>query len=251
MKSCEKCRKRGLFRKTGKWIKINGLERREMICRCGNVQLEEAPQNTVVFPKILYIDIETSTMKLEIETFDLKLRSDRLDWRDIVKSFYIISWAAAWVGDGEARIISDAVTPAEAKRRDDKRCLKKLWELIDQKADYVVGHNSKNFDIKKLETRFFLNHMGTPSKYKQRDTLQIAKKRFRNESNALAYWSKLLGGNPKDHMIKDDWLEVNKGNEKIIRKMLKYNKGDVREGVNILRQFVEYIESNGQTKVFP
>jgi hypothetical protein len=242
-----------VWRKQFRWVNDDdGFERKEMQCRCGHWQMEEPPQDIKVPARILYFDIETAPFKLETQRFDLKLKSGYLDWHDITKPFFIISWAAAWVTDEEPRIMSDAVTGWEAKRRKDKRCIQGLWDLIND-ADYVVGHNSKAFDVKKVETRFFLNGLRTPCEFKQRDTLTMARQRFKSESNALAYWSWLLGGNPKDHMVWDDWLEVVKGNQRVINKMRKYNKGDVHEGINILKQFVEYIESNGshRAKVFP
>ncbi len=215
-----------------------------MICRCGHVQLEESPIEMVVPPKVLYFDIETSTSEMKVDVFSMRVRSGWLDWHDIAKPFYVICWSAAWVDDKPLKVMSDAVTPNEARKRKDKRCLQGLWDLIDG-ADYVVGHNSKGFDVKMINTRFMLNHMGMPSDFKQVDTLTLARARFRPESQALAYWSRLLGGNPKDHMVREDWEECNKGNPKAINKMRKYNKGDVREGINVLRKFVEHIESNG------
>ena len=249
LKNCENCRKKNLFRKTGRFVTVGGLQRREMVCRCGWIQLEEAPQEEVIPPKVLYFDIETSLIEMKVQTFDLRVRSGWLDWHEIEKSFYIISWAAAWVNDKPIKILSGAVTGEEAKERNDGRMLQGLWKLMEA-ADYVVGHNSKSFDVKKVETRFMLNHMPAPAEFRQVDTLQIAKKRFRSESNALAYWSKLFGGNPKDHMVREDWIAVNEGCQKTINKMRKYNKGDVREGVNDLLNFMRYIESNGYSKLF-
>lgn len=228
------------------------FERREMICRCGNVQLEEPPQEVKIAPKILYFDIETAPFRMTLERFDLKLRTGWLDWHNIEKPFFIISWAAAWVNfDGRAeRVMSGAVTGYEAKRRSDKRHLKILWELIDQ-ADYVVGHNLKAFDIKKLETRFLLNNLNAPAEFAARDTLTMAKKRFKPESQAMDYWNQLLGGQRKDDMTFEDWIQVTKGNQKIINKMVKYNRGDIVAGIFLLKKFVRYVESNSKMKVFP
>lgn len=236
---CENCRKVRTWRKSAYWTG----NRRWWLCRCGHWQLGYAPIADVVPPKILYLDIETSLIEMKVQVFDMRVRSGWLDWHDITQPFYVISWAAAWLQD-DIRVMSDAVTATEALKRDDKRCLTRLWNLIDS-ADYVVGHNSKSFDVKKIETRFLLNRMGTPTEFKQFDTLTKAKQRLKPESQALDYWARLLGGNKKDHMIREDWQEVNKGNQRIINKMRHYNKGDVREGVHILKEFKQYFESNG------
>lgn len=224
--------------------------RRWWHCRnCDHWQLELPAQGLRIPPKVLYYDIETALVKMEIDVFDMRVRSGWLDWHNITRPFYVISWAAAWVDDKTPRLYSDAVTGYEAKRRKDKRCLQGLWDLIDQ-ADYVVGHNVKAFDHKKIETRFLLNNMGRPSDCAAVDTLTLAKKYFKPESQALDYWQTLFGGQNKDHMVREDWEEVNKGNQKIINKMHKYNRGDVQAGINLLHKFVNYIESNGGKKVF-
>lgn len=249
MGTCEDCGKRNLFRKTGKWITIDGKQRRQMQCRCGHIQLELPPVEAKIPPKVLYFDIETSTSRMVLDVFSMRVKTGWLDWHDIEKPFYVICWSAAWVTDKAPVILSDAVTGYEAKRRKDKRCLQGLWDLMDS-ADYVVGHNSIGFDVKMVNTRFLLNGMGTPQDFRQVDTYRIARTRFRPESQALAYWSKLLGGNPKDKMCREDWDECNLGNEKAIKKMLHYNKGDVREGVNVLKKMLAHIEGNGRQTVF-
>lgn len=222
-----------------------------MTCRCGHKQFEEKPQEIKVPPKVLYFDIETAPYKMTYEGFELRVRSGWLDWHNIDKPFFIISWAAAWVNfEGKEKIVSGAVTGTEAKRRTDKRHLWELWELVNN-ADYVVGHNSNLFDIKKMETRLILNNMPQPAEYAKRDTLQIVKRRFKAESNAMDYWCKLFKAEQKEHMVKEDWLEVTKGNQKIIDKMVHYNRGDVRRGIVLLKKIVKYIESNSKVKVFP
>lgn len=223
-----------------------------MICgRCGHKQLEEPPQGKdIVSPKVLYFDIETAPFKMTVERFDLKIKNGWLDWHNIDKPFFIISWAAAWVTDKPPKVITGAVTGYEAKRRSDKRHLKKLWGLLD-KADYVVGHNAKSFDIKKVETRFLLNNIPCPSTFAIRDTLTMAKSRFKPESQAMDYWCQLLGMQRKDEMSFEDWLGVTRGCQKTINKMVHYNKGDVQAGIDVLKRFMQYIESTGRKMIFP
>jgi len=211
-------------------------------CRyCENWQLEQPPQGLRIPPKILYLDVETSLIEMNIKVFDMRVRSGWLDWHDITKPFYIISWAAAWVDDKPIKVFSGAVTGKEAKARKDKRMLARLWEMMDQ-ATHICGHNVKGFDTKKIETRFLLNDMGAPFQFKQVDTLSIVKKYFKPESQSLDYWMRLLGGRQKDHMVRIDWEEVDKGNEKTIRKMQRYNKGDVVSGIQLLKKLMKYIK---------
>jgi len=246
MQNCYECGKARMWSPSAYWED----NRRWWNCRnCSHWQLELPPQGLQIPPKILYFDIETSLVEMKIDVFDMRVRSGWLDWHDINKSFYVISWAAAWVDDNKPRVHSDAVTGYEAKRRKDKRCLQGLWDMLDL-ADYVVGHNSKAFDHKKVETRFILNRMGRPADFAAKDTLQMARKYFKPESQALDYWARMFGLQQKDHMTREDWVAVNKGDQKTINKMHKYNRGDVEAGIMLLKEFVSYIESNGSAKVF-
>ena len=218
------------------------MERRCL--NCNNVQLEPPQQGLNGKKSVLYLDIEKSTTRMTVDVFQMKQKSEWLDWHDITDPFYVICWSAGWVDDGEIRLYSGCVTGEEAIRRDDKRHLQKLWDLMN-KADYVTGHNSKSADVKWLETRFLLNDMTAPQDFRHFDTLAFAKRRFKAESNALDYWARLLGCKPKLDMVRDDWLKCNEGHEPTLRKMLRYNKGDVREGIRVLKRFVAYAESSG------
>ena len=93
--------------------------------------------------------------------------------------------------------------------------------------------------------------MGAPSEYKKRDTLSMAKKHFKAESNALDYWMRLIKGQQKEHMVREDWEAVNNGDQKTINKMEKYNRGDVVSGMQLLKTFMEHIESSGCKRLFP
>jgi hypothetical protein len=250
MLTCTNCHKKGLFRKPVRWIKIDNLLRREMTCRCGHKQLEEAPQEIKIPPRILYIDIETSKVEFKVRQFDRQVRSGWLDWHDITKPFCIICWSAAWVTDRAPRVMSGALTACETKHRQDKRHLKILWDLLDN-ADYVVGHNVKGFDLGKIEARFILNDMLAPEEYKVRDTLTMAKSRFKHESNALDYWMQQFNDLRKDKMRGEDWDRVDAGDQRAINKMVHYNRGDVRAGISLLKRFVVYVESGSNKKVFP
>ena len=241
MQNCYECGKKGMWQASLYW---EG-ERRWWHCRnCDHWQLEVPAQGLRLPPKVLYFDIETSLTEMQVSVFDMRVRSGWLDWHEITNPFYIICWTAAWVNDKPLRLHSGAVTGWEARRRCDKRHLRGLWELLDL-ADYVVGHNSKAFDIKKTATRFLLNGFPEPSLFKQIDTWTEAKKRFKPESQALDYWARLLGSLRKDEMRREDWRAINRGDEKTIRKMLKYNRGDILAGIEIFKKFRAYIESSG------
>jgi len=142
----------------------------------------------------------------------------------------------------ETQIHSGAVTGLQARKANDKQCLKGLWELIDD-ADIVAGHNAAAFDLKRINTRFLLNGYHKPRDYRVIDTLRVARSKFAFPSNSLEAISGYLGLNPKADMNLSDWLAiVERGDEKIIDKMQKYNIGDVREGKKVLGRFLPWVQ---------
>lgn len=171
--------------------------------------------------KILFFDIETSLSIFTAFHTGMQYLGDA----NILQDYYIISWAAKWMGENE--VYSDVLTPREAKKANDKRVLKELWKLLDE-ADIVVAHNGDEFDIKKLNTRFILNGMDLPRPSKSIDTLKVARKTFSFSSNKLDYLCKLFGLEGKtEHTGYQLWLDCLKGDKKALELMDKYNRNDV------------------------
>lgn len=235
-----------------KWVDWNTGAR---IWKCRNhpkgepyYQAEEPAQGLPVPPKILYLDIETSLMKAYI--YDLYDEGNKRITRDMIDSRrFVINWAAAWVqpikyviGGG---IMSEVVTPREARQQDDHRILKRLFDLMDE-SDYVVGHNAKGFDIKILKWRFLKHGMGYPAESKYIDTLTMARE-TKPETRGLEDLSVQLGGRPKRGLRKTEWRQiVETGDEALLHKADNYCRGDVREGVRVLRHFTLAKEQSGK-----
>ena len=207
--------------------------------RCGNVQEEIAPFVPVEYrtiANILYLDIEVS--KSMVFSYGLSVPSGYINPDDLYKDFYIISWAASYVG--KDNVWSDCVTTKEAKKWSDKRILPRLRELMDS-ADILAGHNIDKFDLRKLNARFLLNGLEPITGKKTLDTLKIARSKFAFESNRLDYISQKLGLRPKDDIRNSDWLKiVTTGDEKTLKKVLKYNKGDVVNGNGVLEKLMKF-----------
>lgn len=175
-------------------------------------------------PKILFIDIETSPMLASVwDIWDqnVPLNMIERDWN-------VISFAAKWAH--KKTIIQ--MDQRNAKNiQDDKKLLQGIWNLLDE-ADIVVGQNSNQFDIKKLNARFILNGMQPPSSYRKIDTKLLAQRFFKFTSNKLEYLSDKL--NKKYKKLKHEkfsgfslWTECLKGNKRAWQEMSKYNKYDV------------------------
>jgi len=250
LKNCRECGKGyRLFRKTDK-IDSKGRQVRQCT-NCGTEQSEETPPLGQYFnyPKrVFYYDIETSMMTLELETFQLKQYSKWLPWESIKSPPFMICWAGVWIENGKmGKVIGKSVTKTGAKRGNDKACVKALRDEMDR-ADYIVGHNSKAFDTKKSHLRFILNNIQAPDlTVKQQDTIALAKKYFKNDSNALGYWLHVFGDGAKDRMTKDDWHKCKAGDQRTLDKMLKYCKKDVKKGAGLLKRFDDYLAGGGIT----
>lgn len=175
-------------------------------------------------PKILFIDIETSPIIAHVwRLFDqnVGLNQIEMDWS-------ILSFCAKWKGEDEI-IYMD--TRHQDDINDDTTLLDSLWRLLNE-ADFVVGQNSKRFDVKKINARFVLNGLPKPSTFRQIDTLEIAKRQFGFTSNKLEYmtdklctvYKKLKHGKFPGHLL---WAECMKGNMEAWDEMEEYNVNDV------------------------
>ena len=186
-------------------------------------------------PRILLLDIETAPIYGAV----WRLFKQNVGLNQIQKEWYMLSYCAKWYGE-------DAVS-YEDKRdswadETDFSLLESLWSLLD-KADFIIAHNGKGFDIRKINSRFILNGMKPPSAYRVIDTLEIAKNRFGFTSNKLEWLTdKLCTQYKKNKHGKfpgfDLWSECLKGNIEAWEEMEEYNIYDVlslEELYNILR----------------
>lgn len=122
----------------------------------------------------------------------------------------------------------------------DRELLVKFREVALQ-ADELVAQNGDRFDVKWLNTRTLLNGLDPLPIWKTIDTLAIAKKRFYFNSNGQDYLGKLLCGQGKDKMELQDWIDIVEYNDqKAMRKMVKYCKGDVENLEKIYHLLEKY-----------
>ena len=214
--------------------------------RCGHVQEEVRPFVPLykrARANILYIDLEVS--KSRVYNYGLRVPSTYMRPDDLDKPYFIICWSASYVGS--QTIWSECVTPEEVLEwtngddvTPDKRILGRLQELMAS-ADIVAGHNVDRFDIRRANARFKLTGLEPVIGKKSHDTLKIARSKFNFESNSLDYISQILGFRPKDDISNNDWLAiVRRGDEKTLKKVNKYCKGDVRNGKAVLEDLMRY-----------
>lgn len=166
-------------------------------------------------------------MLLSGAAYDLKLYSKRInpDWVQRGK------WmpCAAWKWLGQKRVCSASVLddPARfAKDYSDDYVVTKALHDVIQQASVIVGHNVDAFDLKEINARCIAHGLDPLPKALTVDTLKLARSRFRFPSNDLrnlARFLKLNTSKGKSPM----WDLVSSGDEKEIKRCIKYNKADV------------------------
>ena len=172
-------------------------------------------------PKVLLLDIETSQM--EGKFWDLKING-YIPHHRITKPSFVICYSAEWLfQDG---MMNDRVTSQEAIMRDDKRVLQSAWDLLDM-ADIVIGHNVKKFDVKKLNSRFFIHKMLPPRPYKMIDTLVESRKAFAHASHKLDFISQLISNKKKIKTDIELWDDCEAGDFDRLVEMQTYCDEDV------------------------
>jgi hypothetical protein len=177
----------------------------------------------------LFFDIETSPNIVFSWSVGYKLR---IDYANIIKERAIICICWKWEGDKK-------VSSLTWNEGDDKEMLTSFAKVIDS-ADEVIGHNSDNFDLKWLRTRFVLHGIPASPNIRGVDTLKLARRGFRFNSNRLDYIGEFLGFGGKIKTEYNLWKSIVLDNDvKSLEKMVRYCKRDVQ----LLEQVYQKIES--------
>lgn len=176
--------------------------------------------------KILFWDVETTTLDLKISTYGLKNYTKYFNHKDITRDWTMLG--AAWAfNDEPVRCIS----VSSKDPLNDYQVIVTLHAILSQ-ADIIVAHNGDRFDIKKFNARaIFYDLEPIIHKFHTYDTLKVAKRVFAFTSNSLSY----LGSHLKLDVEKEespDWNKILEGCPQELSYMRHYNKVDVE----VLRQ---------------
>jgi hypothetical protein len=171
--------------------------------------------------KILYLDLETSPNK----AFTWG------KWQQDVPAFqsewYMLGFCAKWSGGKTISRVLPDYKSYKPGSEDDTAMVAELWSLMDE-ADVIIAHNGNSFDCKMANVRFLINGMPPPSPYQTVDTLKVARKHFRFNSNKLDDLGKTLKiGRKVQHSGFSLWVGCMDGDAKAWSTMRKYNKQDV------------------------
>ncbi len=168
-------------------------------------------------PKILLFDIETSPSLGYVWTlFETNVIKVKQPWS-------LLCFSYKWLGDKTTKVVSlPQFSTYKKNPRNDYEVTKKLHELFEL-ADVIIGHNGDKFDIRKVNAKLIEHGFLPPSPYKTIDTLKIARKYFKFDSNRLNDLGELLGlGRKVETGGFTLWEKCINGDLKAWNKMEKY-----------------------------
>jgi DNA polymerase elongation subunit (family B) len=174
-------------------------------------------------PRIAYIDIETAPILANVWT----LHEANAIW--VERDTFLLCFAVMW--DGFKTVKTFALPDYKTYQKDkhnDKELVGDLFRVLDS-ADIIVAHNGDAFDIKKINARLAVHGFPPPSPFKTIDTLKLARRTFKFDSNKLDNIGRYIGcGRKIQHSGADLWRECIKGSNKSWIVMRKYNAHDVK-----------------------
>lgn len=178
--------------------------------------------------KRLFFDIETSPNVVFSWNIGNKIS---LSPDNIINERAIICVCYKWQGD-------DKVYSLSWNQGDDKELVQEFAKVMNS-ADEIIGHNSKNYDEKWVKARAIYHNIPLCPKYKQVDTLSLARTGFRFNSNRLNYIGGFLGLGEKISTTYDLWKKiVLKNDKKALQEMVTYCIQDV----NLLEKVYDKLE---------
>ena len=174
--------------------------------------------------KILYWDIETSPcVSYHYQHWKVNIRQDQA-----IKQSHLLSVSYSF---NDEEPVGFRLNPSEVAKEDDLTLVVNMIEAIE-KADVIVGYNSKRFDMKVLNTRALYWGLPPIKPAKHIDLYDQVKKLFRFPSNSLGNVSaylqlegKLITDRGLWRRCMEHWNEEEC--EAALIDMLTYNKQDI------------------------
>jgi len=182
-------------------------------------------------PRVLFYDIETGP---NLGYVYGKYEQDVLEFEH---EWELLSFAFKWMGER-------AITAYGQDSMTEGELVEELHAVIDE-ADVVIAHNGDRFDQKMANAKFVEYGLDPPSPYRSIDTLKVAKRYFRFNSNRLDDLGDKLGVGRK---LKVGgfavWRACLNNDPKAWKKMLAYNKQDVRLLENVYYKLRPWMDNH-------
>ncbi len=193
--------------------------------------------------------MKQNCLVLDIETrpylaYTFELKEVTIPWQNVKEESCVIAWSAKPLNSPRNTIQYRDLRKGKYPLTDDAEILRPLHALM-QKADIIIGQNSKGFDVKRLNARFDLNGLKPLTHFKHYDLYLMSRQVAAYTSQKLEYVTEKLNIKYKKLQHKKFpgmslWLECLKGNMEAWHEMEKYNIHDVlstEERCNLVRQW--------------
>jgi hypothetical protein len=169
--------------------------------------------------QVLVLDIET----LPMVVYSWRIRDVTLSIENIIQDTTILSFAATWLYSG--KVTSFCLTPKESKARDDRRVISEAWNMLER-AEVVIAHYGRGFDLPKLNSRFLFYGLKPPSPYRSVDTAKDIPS-LGLSSKKQDYILAFTHQKQKLETSYQLWKDCDRGDSKALKKMEAYNRNDV------------------------
>lgn len=195
--------------------------------------------------KVLLIDIETSPIISYVWTL----------WNTnsikVIQNTRILCFAYKWLGSKKTEFIGlPDFKSYDKDKTDDYGVAWHLRELLDE-ANIVISHNGNAFDIKKILARVASHEIMPPSPFQSIDTLMVARKKFKFDSNRLDDLARELGVGAKlSHTGFAMWEGCMAGDPDCWETMKSYNVTDVNILEKVYLRLRPWIEGHPNCGVF-
>lgn len=174
--------------------------------------------------RVIFYDVETAPSLGYY--FDLYKEGNIVS---TVQSWFMLSFAYKVQGQKKIHYHCLADYPGYAKNKTcDKALITDLHKLVFSDADILIGHNIDRFDSRKSKARFLAHGLPPTPPVKTIDTLKLARRVFKMDSNRLAAVGEYLGLGGKTVTTGWKlWEACINGDLKAYKQMGVYNRRDV------------------------
>jgi uncharacterized protein YprB with RNaseH-like and TPR domain len=175
-------------------------------------------------PRIAFFDIETAPIT------GLTWTMYEANVFHVIKPTYMLCYSIKWSDRKGVKTRSlDQYPGYELDRSCDKALATELHADMSTENMLICAHNGDAFDIKKMQARFAVHDLPPIPPSKTIDTLKIARRNFKFDSNKLDNIGRYLGlGRKLPHTGKDLWVGCMNGDPKSLATMRRYNAQDCR-----------------------
>ena len=189
-------------------------------------------------PKILIWDIETS--HLLVYTFGLFKQNIPIEHIEVDRHLFCASYR--WYGEKKTHTISILDDPKRFKKdhHDDYYVVKELRKVL-MKAHAHVAHYGDGFDMPILNERLIYHNLKPIPKLISLDTCKLAKRHFNLVSYKLDYIARHWGHKGKLDNPRGLWVKCFNGDEKALKQMGRYNRGDIDALFFVLKKMVPFV----------